>query len=181
MFDENIGRLREAQSFQHQKIKVALRSEERISNRIIMNIKNNEKKSMRRVLQEELTQKKIEKETEYFWQMVERNKKQNRKIINNSRDSEEKKLFSSQGNVGIKFDSYESIPVEKSGPHADSAPPMNSFADLNDTLPDFMIANLQRMRYDVPTPIQKYAIPLALLGHDLMCSAQTVLSTISPF
>lgn len=143
-----------------------------------MNIKNYDKKSVRRALQEELTQKKTEKETEYFWQLYERNKKQNKKISPH-RENEERKLFGSQGNAGIKFDSYESIPVEKSGPHADSAPPMKSFAELNDSLPDFMIANLQRMKYDIPTPIQKYAIPLALLGHDLMCSAQTVWNYLS--
>jgi hypothetical protein len=135
----------------------------------------NDKKQHRRVAQEELTQKKMEKETEYFWTLVERNKKQGiRRMIPGSGSSEEKKLFGSQGNAGIKFDSYDSIPVEKSGPHADAAAPMNSFTELTDSLPEFMAENLQRMKYDVPTPIQKYAIPLALLGHDLMCSAQTV-------
>jgi hypothetical protein len=133
-----------------------------------------DKKQNRRVAQEELTQKKMEKETEFFWNLVERNKKQPNRRMNSSSNGEEKKLFGAQGNAGIKFDSYESIPVEKSGPHADAAPPMNSFDELTDSLPEFMISNLQRMKYDVPTPIQKYAIPLALLGHDLMCSAQTV-------
>lgn len=136
-----------------------------------------DKKQNRRMAQEELTQKKMEKETEYFWTLVERNKKQSNRRINSngSGSGEEKKLFGAQGNAGIKFDSYESIPVEKSGPHADAAPPMNSFDELIDSLPEFMTSNLQRMKYDLPTPIQKYAIPLALLGHDLMCSAQTVL------
>jgi ATP-dependent RNA helicase DDX3X len=134
---------------------------------------SNSNNSNRRDMQDNLTQRKIQKETEYFWTLFERNQKQNKRIHHHL-EQEEKKLFSSQGNAGIKFDSYESIPVEKSGPHADAAPPMASFDDINDSLPDFIVANLQRMKYHLPTPIQKYAIPLALLGHDLMCSAQTV-------
>ncbi len=125
----------------------------------------------RRTTQEELIQKKTEKETDYFWSLVEKNRRQNKRVLISHH--EEKTLFGSQGNAGIKFDSYDSIPVEKSGPGADLIPPITSFSELHESLPDFVISNLQRMKYDVPTPIQKYAIPLALGGHDLMCSAQT--------
>ncbi len=126
----------------------------------------------RRTSQDDLIQKKTEKETDYFWSLVEKNRRQNKRVII-SPHQEEKTLFGSQGNAGIKFDSYDSIPVEKSGPGADLIPPIASFSDLHESLPDFVISNLQRMKYDVPTPIQKHAIPLALAGHDLMCSAQT--------
>merc|ERR1719162_2889918 len=33
--------------------------------------------------------------------------------------------------------------------------------------------NIERMRYQLPTPIQKHSIPLAVSKQDLMCCAQT--------
>jgi ATP-dependent RNA helicase DDX3X len=40
-------------------------------------------------------------------------------------------------------------------------------------LPDFLAANLRRMKYTKPTPIQKHAIPLIMAGRDVLCAAQT--------
>ena len=42
-------------------------------------------------------------------------------------------------------------------------------------LPPFVSRNLlgaDRLRYRVPTPIQKHTVPLALAGHDVMACAQ---------
>lgn len=36
-----------------------------------------------------------------------------------------------------------------------------------------MSENISLCRYDVPTPIQAYAIPAVLTGHDLIAIAQT--------
>ncbi|EJK62236.1 hypothetical protein THAOC_17160 [Thalassiosira oceanica] len=40
-------------------------------------------------------------------------------------------------------------------------------------MPDFLRANIGRMNYTSPTPIQRHSVPLASAGEDLMCCAQT--------
>lgn len=50
-------------------------------------------------------------------------------------------------------------------------PPISSFSDAN--LRPLLTDNLKRTRYDEPTPIQRYAIPIILKGRDLMATAQT--------
>jgi len=69
----------------------------------------------------------------------------------------------------IDFEAYDDIPVEVSG---DSPPPcMQSFHefDLGSEVND----NVKRCNYSKPTPVQKWAIPIALHGRDLMACAQT--------
>ena len=39
--------------------------------------------------------------------------------------------------------------------------------------PPKLEANIERLKYTKPTPVQKYAIPIALKGRDLMACAQT--------
>lgn len=51
--------------------------------------------------------------------------------------------------------------------------PLTSFESLGKDMPDFLHANVGRMNYDQPTPIQRYSVPLASAGEDLMCCAQT--------
>jgi ATP-dependent RNA helicase DDX3X len=77
------------------------------------------------------------------------------------------------GEGGIDFDQYDAIKVERSGPGAESVVPLASFAAIGDALPPFALENVGRMGYQRPTPIQKHAIPIAINGGDLMCSAQT--------
>lgn len=48
---------------------------------------------------------------------------------------------------------------------------MNSFQSMG--LPEQLLANLQYMQFNEPTPIQSQAIPLVLAGHDILGSAQT--------
>jgi len=48
---------------------------------------------------------------------------------------------------------------------------MCSFATAD--LDDVFKANVLKARYDKPTPIQKWAIPIILRGRDLMACAQT--------
>ncbi|PWV17455.1 ATP-dependent RNA helicase HEL67 [Trypanosoma cruzi] len=69
---------------------------------------------------------------------------------------------------GINFDQYEAIKVHIS---PNDIPPMESFASMNTPLA--LKENVARCRYQKPTPVQKYGIPVVLCGHDLMACAQT--------
>lgn len=69
--------------------------------------------------------------------------------------------------TGINFAAYDNIKVEVTEP----VPPVNSFYHIK---VDVSIqANIKRLGYVTPTPIQKYAIPCALHRRDLMACAQT--------
>ena len=96
----------------------------------------------------------------------------NRGFLPNMRQAtSEHELFAKQGAAGINFSQYNSIKVDVSGNGAQAIAPMNSFASLQ--MPQFLSRNVTLMRYTSPTPIQNYAIPVALAGRDLMCCAQT--------
>ena len=65
-------------------------------------------------------------------------------------------LFKLRIETGINFSKYAEIPVKVTG---DRAPePITSFAasTLNSTL----LKNIEKSGYQVPTPVQKYAIPI---------------------
>uniref|UniRef100_A0A182NSC9 RNA helicase n=1 Tax=Anopheles dirus TaxID=7168 RepID=A0A182NSC9_9DIPT len=80
----------------------------------------------------------------------------------------EAELFK-HGNTGINFSKYEDIPVEATG---DEVPGhINTFDDIE--LTEIIDNNIKLARYDKPTPVQKYAIPIILSGRDLMACAQT--------
>ncbi|XP_058117857.1 ATP-dependent RNA helicase bel [Anopheles ziemanni] len=80
----------------------------------------------------------------------------------------EAELFK-HGNTGINFSKYEDIPVEATG---DDVPGhINTFDDIE--LTEIIDNNIKLARYDKPTPVQKYAIPIILSGRDLMACAQT--------
>lgn len=72
-------------------------------------------------------------------------------------------------NTGINFDKYEDIPVEATG--YDCPPCIHSFTDTS--LGEIVENNIQLCKYDKPTPVQKYAIPVVLARRDLMACAQT--------
>ncbi|XP_065355114.1 ATP-dependent RNA helicase bel [Calliphora vicina] len=80
----------------------------------------------------------------------------------------EAELFGT-GNTGINFDKYEDIPVEATGQNV--PPNITSFEDVQ--LTEIIRHNVQLCRYDKPTPVQKYAIPIIISGRDLMACAQT--------
>lgn len=82
--------------------------------------------------------------------------------------TDEDTLFSSIS-TGINFDKYDSIPVEVSDPQF--RVPYTSFEEMG--LCDLLLNNLRRAKYVKPTPVQKYAIKIALGGRDLMACAQT--------
>lgn len=75
----------------------------------------------------------------------------------------------SKQHTGINFEKYDDIPVEASG--HDCPEPVLSFS--NPPLDDHLIRNIELSRYKIPTPVQKYSIPIVMGGRDLMACAQT--------
>ena len=70
---------------------------------------------------------------------------------------------------GINFDKYDDIPVEATG--EDVPPHISDFLDAN--LGEIINQNIKRSKYTVPTPVQKYSIPIIHDKRDLMACAQT--------
>ncbi|XP_050426124.1 ATP-dependent RNA helicase vasa-like [Adelges cooleyi] len=71
--------------------------------------------------------------------------------------------------AGNNFDQYESIEVKVSG--IDVPTNINSFKNAG--LREILLENLEKLNYSVPTPVQKYSLPIILHGRDMMASAQT--------
>ncbi|XP_030547565.1 DEAD-box ATP-dependent RNA helicase 37-like [Rhodamnia argentea] len=84
-------------------------------------------------------------------------------------DVDTEQPFDEQENSGINFDAYEDIPVETSGDNV--PPPVNTFAEID--LGEAVNQNIRRCKYVKPTPVQRHAIPISLVGRDLMACAQT--------
>ncbi len=70
---------------------------------------------------------------------------------------------------GINFDKYDNITVEVSG--RDPVGFISSFDEAG-LYPTFL-KNVRRAKYDKPTPVQKYSIPIIMAGRDVMACAQT--------
>lgn len=75
----------------------------------------------------------------------------------------------SKQQTGINFEKYDDIPVEASGQGVPE--PVTTFT--NPPLDDHLISNIELAGYKVPTPVQKYSIPIVMGGRDLMACAQT--------
>ncbi|KAK4951850.1 DEAD-box ATP-dependent RNA helicase [Elasticomyces elasticus] len=71
--------------------------------------------------------------------------------------------------TGINFEKYDDIPVEASGQGVPE--PLTRFE--NPPLDDHLLSNIELAGYKVPTPVQKYSIPIVMSGRDLMACAQT--------
>lgn len=71
--------------------------------------------------------------------------------------------------TGINFEKYDDIPVEASGQGVPE--PVTLFT--NPPLDDHLLSNIELSGYKVPTPVQKYSIPIVMGGRDLMACAQT--------
>ncbi|KAH8598230.1 P-loop containing nucleoside triphosphate hydrolase protein [Bisporella sp. PMI_857] len=71
--------------------------------------------------------------------------------------------------TGINFEKYDDIPVEASGSNVPE--PVLTFT--NPPLDDHLLSNIKLAHYTVPTPVQKYSIPIVMGGRDLMACAQT--------
>ncbi|KAF7545172.1 hypothetical protein G7Z17_g9392 [Cylindrodendrum hubeiense] len=75
----------------------------------------------------------------------------------------------SKQHTGINFEKYDDIPVEASG--TDVPDPVKQFA--TPPLDEHLCRNIELAHYKVPTPVQKYSIPIVMGGRDLMACAQT--------
>ncbi|KAL2119261.1 hypothetical protein VTJ04DRAFT_6221 [Mycothermus thermophilus] len=75
----------------------------------------------------------------------------------------------SKQHTGINFEKYDEIPVTPSG--RDVPEPVLTFS--NPPLDPHLLSNIELARYKVPTPVQKYSIPIVINGRDLMACAQT--------
>ena len=78
-------------------------------------------------------------------------------------------LFQDAPHSGLNFDKYDDIPVKVTG--KGSVSPISSFEEAG--ILEQCLKNIKRAQFTKPTPIQKYAIPIALDGRDLMACAQT--------
>ena len=82
----------------------------------------------------------------------------------------EQRLFQSHGQTtGINFDKYDDIPIEVSGENIPD--PIDAYSE--DTIGADLFRNTQLCGYDRPTPVQKYSVPIARAGRDVMACAQT--------
>lgn len=82
-----------------------------------------------------------------------------------------------QSGEGIDFDLYDTVSYKISGPKSNNIPVLKSFDELfrefNQWLPESLVKNVELCGYKRPTPVQKFSIPAALTGRDIMCCAQT--------
>jgi hypothetical protein len=124
-----------------------------------------DRKGARRGAQALKVSQKQNEEVTYFFQCVSRGGYQAKKLSPSELFPPSNKASSDELNAGaINFDIYESIHVVRSGPQSADYPAIESFEELAKTLPGFLVANIERMKYKKPTPIQKHAIPLSLGG-----------------
>lgn len=86
-----------------------------------------------------------------------------------ARDERTELALFGTANTGINFNKYEDIPVEATGQNVPGH--ITSFTDVK--LTEIIANNITLARYDIPTPVQKYAIPIISEGRDLMACAQT--------
>ncbi|EPT00984.1 hypothetical protein FOMPIDRAFT_1023527 [Fomitopsis schrenkii] len=75
----------------------------------------------------------------------------------------------SKQHTGINFEKYDDIPVEATG----AGVPEPVIAFTHPPLDPVLLENIGYAHYTVPTPVQKYSIPIVALGRDLMACAQT--------
>lgn len=83
-------------------------------------------------------------------------------------EQDEEKMFDSGIGEGINFKNFDKIKVKV---NEGMPPPIESFESAG--LRPFVVDNIKKCHYTTPTPIQKYALPIIMAGHDLMACAQT--------
>jgi ATP-dependent RNA helicase DDX3X len=136
----------------------------------------------RQVQQDQVKHDKAFREAEFFWYTQERNVESDKMRGGPPRRGqrrlaeEELELFKDNtGNVGIAFDKYHDIPVERSGNNVDEIPILHSFAEIFEifVMPDWLKRNVELLGYTRPTPPQKYALPTGLVGRDMVVCSQT--------
>ncbi|CAG8585582.1 39008_t:CDS:2 [Gigaspora margarita] len=95
-------------------------------------------------------------------------------VVSQRNQRMERDLFGSpddpdRQHTGINFEKYDDIPVEASGNNVPEG--VSNFTCP--PLDEHLLSNIDLARYSVPTPVQKYSIPIVTAGRDLMACAQT--------
>ena len=139
-------------------------------------------KKMRQFQQDTMKFRKATRDTGFFWDTQASNLAQDRarggppqKSARRLEDEENELFVSHTGAVGINFDKYDDIPVERIGEGVEEIPVIGSFTEIFSVfrMPPFVERNVALLKYNKPTPVQKYGLPAGLCGRDLMCCAQT--------
>jgi ATP-dependent RNA helicase DDX3X len=138
-----------------------------------------DRRAGKRAKQLETMEKKALTEDAYFRKCLQEARQRNVANGGGSTDVKTKEeLFGQQGMQGINFDKYNDIKVEVRPPSGIPSSETTTIQAM-DSFDSLMLnnaqlqSNVKAMNYKQPTPIQRYAIPLALAGKDLMCCAQT--------
>jgi probable ATP-dependent RNA helicase DDX4 len=71
----------------------------------------------------------------------------------------------------VNFKKQNEIPVNLTGRGSETIKPLESFDQAN--LSELLQRNVKRCNYEIPTPVQRYAIPIITQKRDLMACAQT--------
>nr|BAF44661.1 RNA helicase [Neobenedenia girellae] len=74
--------------------------------------------------------------------------------------------------VGDDFAVVTDVDVKRTGNNAENVPVIEHFMDATD-LPDTVKTNIDRANYAVPTPVQRFLLPVLLAGRDALATAQT--------
>jgi ATP-dependent RNA helicase DDX3X len=139
-------------------------------------------RKVRQAQQDQAKHDKAFREAEFFWYTQERNVESDKMRGGPPRKGqrrlaeEEIELFrENTGNVGIAFDKYHDIPVERSGNNVEDIPILKSFAEIFEifVMPDWLKRNVELLGYTRPTPPQMYALPTGLVGRDMIVCSQT--------
>ncbi|XP_055349364.1 uncharacterized protein LOC129596187 isoform X2 [Paramacrobiotus metropolitanus] len=85
------------------------------------------------------------------------------------RPTERDDLRKEHTTAGINFKKYGNVPINVSGNMLEK--PVDSFKQSG--LHPTVLEAVEYMKYEIPTPIQKYCIPAILSGQDIMACAQT--------
>jgi hypothetical protein len=135
-----------------------------------------DRKLVNRQFQEAATQRKAAGDTQYFWDLVNRNLSGQGSFPNRrtNKGHEEKMLFAKNSESEKVNSIDDNIPVQRSGPRAEEIDVLETFQALEGKVPANVLKCFELLKFDHPTPIQKHAIPLGIAGLDLMCCAQTV-------
>lgn len=84
-------------------------------------------------------------------------------------EANEDEIFAMNISTGINFCKLNDIPVTVAGEN--QLPPAKSFSEAG--LRPFVLDNIERSGYKIPTPVQQNAIPIISAGRDLMACAPT--------
>jgi len=85
------------------------------------------------------------------------------------REVDTEELWENNIPSGINYSKYDDTKVKVDGENKPE--PIAKFSEAG--LCQLLASNVKRAKYETPTPVQKYALPIIMAGRDLMACAQT--------